>query len=211
MNETQLYELIAQLNTKENVQTSNDSISWRAYRSIECISDASVFAILIKIIEQNHQQKNKDIRRSAYYIIGTGLHTFFRKEACIFLIQKLGEERDTNIISEILDRISCVTIQDDIDISLIVTCSKSKKWQIRHSAIRALGSVATKKNRDALLYYINQDDEKKYKYEIIYSNASLGIIGTSADIPLLEKHANSRIPDICESARFAIDRIKHGE
>lgn len=58
------------------------------------------------------------------------------------------------------------------------------------------------------MYYINQDDEKKYKYEIIYANSSLSKIEIREDIKFLEKHINSRIPDIRYSARLAIENIK---
>ncbi|MBP3244346.1 MAG: hypothetical protein J6M59_04505 [Bacteroidaceae bacterium] len=53
--------------------------------------------------------------------------------------------------------------------------------------------------------------KKKYEYEIIYANASLGSIGSKEDIPFLEKHVKSRKRDIRDSARFAIDRIKERE
>jgi HEAT repeat protein len=61
------------------------------------------------------------------------------------------------------------------------------------------------------LFFINQEDEKKYEYEIIYANASLGSIGSKEDIPFLEKHVKSRKRDIRDSARFAIDRINERE
>ena len=91
--------------------------------------------------------------------------------------------------------------------SLVIKSSQNDKWQIRHSAINALGSSATRSNREALLFFINQEDEKKYENEIVYANASLGKIGLKSDIPFLEKHINSRKRDIRESALFAIEKI----
>lgn len=61
---------------------------------------------------------------------------------------------------------------------------------------------------NALLFFVNQEDEKKYSYEITYANASLGKIGLKDDIPFLKKHIKSRKRDIRDSAVFAIERIK---
>ena len=99
-------------------------------------------------------------------------------------------------------------IPDDLDIVSIVNCATSEKWQIRHSAIIAIGASAVQKSRDSLAFGINQCDEKKYRYEIIYASSSLGKIGVVSDIKILEKHINSRIRDIKESVRNAIESIK---
>ena len=194
---------------KEHATSSKESVSWNAYREAERISDETVYPILMRIIEENH--KNKAVRRAAYVIIGYSLRNIFNKEACIFLIQKLDEETDRQGVESILEGLSRIHIPEDIDMSLVIKCSQNDKWQIRHSALDALGSSATKANRNALLFFINQEDENKYKYEIIYANASLGKIGLKEDIPFLEKHIKSRKRDIRASALFAIDRIKERE
>lgn len=207
MDEEQLYELISRMTIKEKVLSSDESVSWHAYREADKITDESLYPVLMKIVDDNRQKKNKDIRNAAYYIIGVMLCNSFNKDACSFLIQQLRTENDKYVVETILDRLAAVSIPEDIDISLIIECSKNEKWQIRQSALCALGSSATKESKEALIYYINQEDEKKYECEIIYSNASLGKIGTKEDIPILQKHAGSRKRDIRESAKFAIDRI----
>ena len=207
MKEEELYELINKLNQKEGIKSSDDSISWHAHRTVEKMSDDSLYPILVKIVGDNRQAKNKAIRRAAYYIIGTMLRNVFNKDVCRFLIQQLGIETDKYMVSDILDCLTKLSIPQEFDISLIIEHSKSEKWLIRHSAINALGSSASQESRQALLYYLNQDDEDKYKYEIIYSNSSLGKIGTEADIPFLQKHINSRKRDIRISARIAIENI----
>lgn len=209
MNEDELYDLIARMTIKEHTTSSKESVSWNAYREAERISDETVYPILMRIVEENH--KNKAVRRAAYVIIGYSLRNIFNKEACIFLIQKLDEETDRQGVESILEGLSRIHIPEDIDMSLVIKCSQNDKWQIRHSALDALGSSATKANRNALLFFINQEDENKYKYEIIYANASLGKIGLKEDIPFLEKHIKSRKRDIRASALFAIDRIKERE
>ncbi len=209
MDEDKLYDLIARMTIKEHATNSKESVSWNAYREAERISDETVYPILKKIIEENH--KNKAVREAAYVIIGYSLRNIFNKEACIFLIQRLDEETDKYVVACILDKLARIHIPEDIDMSLVIKCSQNDKWQIRHSALDALGSSATKANRNALLFFINQEDENKYKYEIIYANASLGKIGLKEDIPFLEKHIKSRKRDIRASALFAIDRIKERE
>jgi HEAT repeat protein len=209
MDEDKLYDLIARMTIKEQLTSSEESVSWNAYREAERISDETVYPILKKIIEENH--KNKAVREAAYVIIGYSLRNIFNKEACIFLIQRLDEETDKYVVACILDKLARIHIPEDIDMSLVIKCSQNDKWQIRHSALNALGSSSTHANREALLFFINQEDEKKYEYEIIYANASLGSIGSKEDIPFLEKHVKSRKRDIRDSARFAIDRIKERE
>lgn len=209
MNEDKIYDLIARMTIKEHATSSKESVSWNAYREAERISDETVYPILMRIIEENH--KNKAIREAAYVIMGYSLRNIFNKEACIFLIQKLDEETYMQGVTSILESLACIHIPEDIDMSLVIKCSQNDKWQIRHSALSALGSSATHANRDALLYFINQEDEKKYEYEIIYANASLGKIGLKEDIPYLEKHIKSRKRAISDSALFAIDRIKERE
>ena len=209
MDEDKLYDLIARMTIKEQLTSSEESVSWNAYREAERISDETVYPILKKIIEENH--KNKAVREAAYVIIGYSLRNIFNKEACIFLIQRLDEETDKYVGACILDKLARIHIPEDIDMSLVIKCSQNDKWLIRHSALNALGSSSTHANREALLFFINQEDEKKYEYEIIYANASLGSIGSKEDIPFLEKHVKSRKRDIRDSARFAIDRIKERE
>ncbi|QTE74287.1 HEAT repeat domain-containing protein [Clostridiales bacterium FE2010] len=207
MNEEQLYELIGRMTVREQMVSSDESISWHAHREAEKISDASVFPLLMKIVEDNRQKKQKKIRAAAYFIIGKVLLQTFSREACEFLIRQLETETDRNILSRILHRIKDLKLPADVDISLIIACTKHDKWDVRHSAIYALGASDTAESKEALAYFLNQEDENKYNYEITYANAALGRIGTKEDIPLLEKHMNSRKHDMRDSARFAIQRI----
>lgn len=123
-------------------------------------------------------------------------------------MQQLEVETDKYILSGMLDRLADIKIPSDISVKPIVRLAMNEKWLIRHSAIRALGASATLESKQALAYYINQEDVKRYKYEITYANAALGEIGSVEDIPLLEQHINNRISDVRGSAVFAIERIQ---
>ena len=52
MDEDKLYDLIARMTIKEQLTSSEESVSWNAYREAERISDETVYPILKKIIEE---------------------------------------------------------------------------------------------------------------------------------------------------------------
>ena len=210
MTQEYLLDLINRMNTKDDARTSDLSVSWQAHREAEAISDPSAFPWLYGIVEANPGKKAGDVRDNAYFIIGKLLKNSFDREACEFLIQRLEVEDNKYVLSRMLDRITELTLPTEMDITPIVACSKSEKWLVRHSALCALGALATKQSREALAFYLEQDDEKQYRDEMIYANASLGRIGCAEDIPLIEKHLHSRSPAIRDSARFALERIGHG-
>lgn len=107
-----------------------------------------------------------------------------------------------------LDGIAPLHIPDDVDLSLLIECTRSGQWLVRHSAINALSASNAECSREAARYWVSQSDEKTYKYEIIYANSVLGSIGDSKDVDLLERHIDSDIVDVKESALFAIKSIE---
>lgn len=199
--------LISRMNTPEDISTSHNSVRWRAYREAEQISDVTYLPVLENIICEHNRPSDKKTRNSAYFILGKIIKNRFNVSACKFLICRLSIEKDKYILSNMLDRLADICIPTDMDIEPIIVLSKNENSIIRHSAINALGSCKSEKCKLALRYYSDQEDEKKYKYEIIYANASLGKIGDVTDIPLLQKHSDSRIRDIRESTRYAINEI----
>lgn len=208
MTKEQIILLIERMNTVENVRESSDSISWKAHREAETLADVSLFPLLQEIICENSKPKEKKIRGAAYFILGKLLINTFDKVACEFFVAQLMAETDKYIIASMLDRLADIEIPSDISIEPLIYHSRNEKWLIRHSAILALGSSKTQKSKEALAYYLNLDDEKAFKQEIIYASASLGRIGELSDIPLLEKYMLSRSRDVKISAQFAIDRIR---
>ena len=189
INENQLNDLIDRMDNKEVFHRSDESISFQAHREAEKINDPAAFPILIKII--NDKKTKKKIREHAYYIIGKVLVNSFDEEACSFLVNQLSVETDKDILEIILDSMEDYYLPKGIDVTPIVNCSKSDICQVRHSAIRALGSSSTQISKNALDYYLNQDDEKKYKEEIILAIRSYGSIGDESDIPRIEKYKKS--------------------
>ena len=207
MTKEQIMSLIDRMNTVEDITDSSHSISFKAHREAEQIADITLLPILQEIILGNSKPKGKKIRNSAYFIMGKLLKTQFDLLSCEFFIHQLEEENDKYILSGMLDRLADLNIPESMDISPVVLLSKSEKWLIRHSAINALGACGSEESKAALAYYLQQDDEKTYRYEITYANAALGRIGNETDISLLEKHADSRLKDVRNSAMFAINAI----
>lgn len=208
INEDQLKDLIKRMCNEDDC--SENSISWQAYREAEKLSNKSFLPFLQNTIIENQKntKRDKTIRKSVYFIIGRILMNSFDEDGCIFLVERLNVETDKYIISDILGSLVWIDIPWNIDIEPIIHLSKSDKWLIRHSAIQALGSSATVKSKEALYFYLNQSDEKKYEFEIIYANVALGRMGKSEDITVLEKHLTSRVADVRDSAAYAIESIK---
>ena len=208
LNEDQLKDLIKRMCNEDDC--SENSISWQAYREAEKLSNKSFLPLLYNTIIENQKntKRDKTIRKAVYSIIGYILKNSFDEEACRFLVDRLDVETDKYILSHILGYLTWLDIPLNIDIEPIIRLSKSDKWLIRHSAIQALGSSSTIKSKEALYFYLNQIDEKKYELDIIYANVALGKMGNLDDIPVLEKHLTSRVSDIRDSASYAIESIK---
>lgn len=208
MSRVYIEELIQRMNIIEEIKSSGESISWKAHREAEILTDVSLYPILKELILLNSKPKDKKYRNAAYFTMGKLIKNVPDIDGIVFYLEQLKVETDKYILSSMLDRISDFTIPLDISIEIIASLSLHEKWLIRHSAINALSSSATSESKKALYNYINQEDEKAYKYEITYANASLGKIGSMDDIPIIKQHFKSKIRDIRISAEFAIQSIK---
>lgn len=214
MKKENLYVLINEMNDDTPCSCSSESISWKAHRKAERLNDKDSFPLLKEIVLENEHKrdvKKRNIRDAAYFIGGKLLSNVFDYEFCEFYIARLNCETSKFVLSSMLDRLAEFDAPQSPNIDLIVECTQNEKWQIRLSAIRALGSFDTNKSRVCLRAFVNLDDEKKYVDEIVYAQAALGRIGKKEDIKLLQKHANSRKVDIKISARRAIERIENRE
>lgn len=217
MDKVELLELIAKINTKdEHFTVSSETTSWKARREAETLTDPALFPLLQEIIDK-HDGKKKDqreIRNAAYFIFGRLMQASFEEDACAFFLQRLGSETDKYILSSMLDRVhdwwrpAGKTIPASLDISNILTLAKDKCNLVQHSAIHALGACPREESRNMLLYYLLQEDEKAYKYEIYYANIAMQGIGKPEDIPFLKRFLKSRRPDIKMTAQYAIQFIQ---
>lgn len=200
--------LIRRMNTEETFADSSKTTSWKAYREAENLSDPALYSVLEELLRQNARPEGKKIRKAAYFVFGKLLKNTPQEEAIQFYLGQLELERDKYILSDMLDRISELTLPPNISVCVIARLAMQKTWQVRHSAIRALGASSAPESRQVLRHYIGQEDIKAYRYEIIYANAALGRIGQAEDIPCLERHVGSRARDVRDSAAFAIGQIQ---
>jgi len=207
MNKEQLYILLQEMTPGD---TLIDSVNraWHSHRRAEQLSDAGLLDLLREIIEEHNLKKEKEIRRNAYFVMSKLLLKTENREYAQFLVECLNRETDRYVLGAMLDGIGWLKLPPDVDIAPVIACGKSEKWLIRHSAIYALRASDTEESREALRCWLRQEDEKKYKFELIYANAAMGVVGRTEDIRLLEKHASSRIRDIRDSANFAIEAIR---
>ena len=72
MDKSDLQDLIAKINTKENLADSRETIRWKALREAETLEDADIFPMLREIITKNEGKgkAKREIRSAAYFIYG---------------------------------------------------------------------------------------------------------------------------------------------
>lgn len=209
MTKDELYILLDELSLPDNVIDRLDAPKWCFWKRADQIREHEALFLIREYIEQWAKRVDEKVRENTYSIFAKLLLRTFEPEPCQFLIDRLKVETNKYVLHTILNGISCLQLPEDIDISAIVECSKNDDWIVRHTAIMALSRSKAAVSRDAVRYWVNQTDERQYKYEIMYANAALGYIGEPSDITLLSQHIHSRIPDVKNSAIYAIDTIKH--
>lgn len=207
MKKDELYRLLDEMTSPDHIMELLDAPKW-PWTKKNRLSEDELFPLLREFIVSRSSKTEAEIRENAYSILGRLLSRMMKKEYCQFLVDSLERESDKYVLHSILACISRLQLPDALDISPIITCSKSDLWQVRHNAIMALGASDTDASRDAVRYWVMQEDEKQYKFELIYANATLGHIGDVGDITLLEKHTHSRIRDVKDSAMYAIEKIR---
>ena len=124
------------------------------------------------------------------------------------LLEQLAKETNKYALGAILSKIAKLTLPPAADITPIIECTKSERWLVRHSAIQALGASNSDAARRALREWLSLEDEKEYKYELIYANVAMTRIGQVDDIPYIEKHIKSRFRDVRGSAEWAMDAVR---
>ena len=215
-----LLRLIAQMNTRDEKYTcSSETTSWKAHRKAETMDDPNLFPLLREIIRENEGKgkAQREVRSAAYFIYGRLLEKVFQKEDCDFFVRRLEVETNKYILSSMLDRVhdwrisKGIVLTPGLDISPIIDLTRDERWLVRHSAIYALIACPGEESRQALAFYLQQEDEKAYKYEIYYANIAMQAIGKSEDILLLERFLKSRSPTLKNTAEYAIQCIRERE
>jgi len=219
MDRGELMDLIARINTVDKTAAcSTDTVRWKALREAETLTDPELFPLLREIIT-SHEGKAKakrEVRNAAYFIYGRLMEQVFLPENAPFYLGRLAVEIDKYVLSSILDRVKDWgrkgrLLPPEVDVSPVIALTVDDRWLVRHSAIHALSACPGEASRRACTFYLGQEDEKAYKYEIYYANIALQTIGMPEDIPLLERFLKSRRPDLKLTAQYAIQYIRERE
>ena len=181
---------------------SSKTISWKALREAEKVSNIDFIPQLISFIDKEKDKKKRD---KAYFLLGhIGKNTNDRT-ALNYLIHRVDKETDKYIISSLLDRIAKIEKPIGTDLQPLIKMSKSDKWLIRYSAIQSLNNSSDSLAETTLIEILDNTNDP---YDLYYSNATLYGIGTPRAIPHLEKHLKNRKRDVKDTAIGAIEQIK---
>lgn len=211
MQEEYVEDLIRRINTSGDLapgMRSSETISWKAYREAEKLTDVSLYPVLKKLILLHPQEEYADYREAAYHILVQLLKNVPKDEYFIFFLEQLEKEHNSELLCSVLFSARDIKIPPAVSADSIIALTKSEDEMVRNDAIYALQSSATPESRQALRYYIEQEDVKTFKDEITNANMALGEIGCAEDIPVLEKHTKNVNGDIRGSANIAIAKIK---
>lgn len=206
MNSREMLRLLERMTIVKNGK--NFTASWKADLKAGKLADPAYFPLLCDLIRDHPGTEEKKLRRNVYAVMGSILRNKMTETNCQYLIDRVGIETDRYLLSAILGQIAELSVPEGVRMDSVIQCSRSGDWLVRHSAVRALQASDSEPCREAARYWTGQTDEKKYQFEMIYANASLHKIGVPEDISLLERHTQSRIRDVRDSALFAIEAIK---
>lgn len=201
-----LSDLLARMLDKsdENMRPydSSKTISWKALREAEKLTDINFIPQLIRFIDN---ERNKEKRRKAYFILGHVAKNTEDITAIKYLISRIDKETNADVLCSLLDRVRYLHKPKDIDILPIIKAIDHKDRYVMHDAILALQHTHNKMAEDVLINILEnpQSDE----YDLMYVNWTLGNIGTKKSIPYLTKLVSHKKLDVSNSALNAIISI----
>ncbi|QBP76624.1 HEAT repeat domain-containing protein [Herbaspirillum huttiense] len=196
-----LTDLIERMTVREPLVSSDESISWHAYREAEKLIDETLIEELRDFLKQ---KLTKEQRRAAYFIIGKIGKNCASAECALLLLNSVSAETDKYSLSSLLDLISDLPKPLHLDLSPLYFLLSDKRWLVRHSAIKSLMYCHHPEAEDKLISVLENTDSS---YEIVYCQATLNNIGTSKALPALSKNLKSRKPDVKISAELAVEAI----
>jgi len=181
---------------------SSQTISWKALREAEKLSDVSFIPQLVAFIDK---EKNKEKRDSAYFILGKIAKNSNDITAVKYLISRIDKETDKYVISSLLDRIRDLHKLEETDIQPIINAIDNKNWQIKQSAIQALQHTNNQLVENRLIRIL--ENSASDEYDLMYANWTLANVGTKKSIPYLTKLLSHKKQDVSFSALGAIVKI----
>lgn len=196
-----LHELIERICTVEKLANSADTVSWRALREAEGLTDLSMVPEIMEFLNTNPE---KDQRQAAYFIVGKLGKNAQNPDCALVLISRIAKEKDRYALASLLDRVADIPKPSTIDLKPIYQLLNDRRWLVRHSAIQALNNSNTAETEDRLLAVMAESTDPN---DIIYCHATLNRVGSTKSIPALQESAKSRKRDVKLSAQSAIEAI----
>lgn len=208
--ENYLAELINRMNDNSDMplpagKSSADTISWKAIREAEKIDDVAYIPPLMAFI---NMEKDINKRDRAYFILGHIAKNTGDMDAAVFLINRVGKEKQRYVLSSLLDRISNLKKPAGTDLSPLINATGNDAWDIRQSAIKALSLAEGKEAEETLLRIIETSHSE---YDLLYANNALSTSGSSNSIPALMKLLGHKKQDVSGTALYAILKLSGPE
>ncbi|WP_143306373.1 HEAT repeat domain-containing protein [Chitinophaga vietnamensis] len=201
--EDYLQDLIDRMNGSRDLplapgHSSSESASWAAFREAEQISDTNFIPLLTHFIGSEKTAQKRD---RAYFILGHIARNTGNTDITTFLISRIVKEDNRYVCATLLDMIAPLEKPAGTDLSPLINATQSSTWQVRQSAIKALGNCNSDEATQALLEIIeNSHDE----YDLIYANAAIATSGNKACIPALMKLVDHKKQAVSGTALHAI-------
>lgn len=186
----------------EGSLSSADSVSWKAYREAETLTNEAYIPQLISFLSS---EKNNEKRKKAYFILGKIAKNTENTEALQFIIDRIDIENNNSVLNNLLSSLKSIKKPENIDILPILKLLKKENLDssVRNDAIWALMNTKNEQAEEVLLHLSQQiTDETDYSHW--YINNVLGNIGTRKSIPRLTELAHSKKMDTSATALSAI-------
>lgn len=186
----------------EGSLSSADSVSWKAYREAETLTNEAYIPQLISFLSS---EKNNEKRKKAYFILGKIAKNTENNEALQFIIDRIDIENNNSVLNNLLSSLKSIKKPENIDILPILRLLKKENLDssVRNDAIWALMNTKNEQAEEVLLHLSQQiTDETDYSHW--YINNVLGNIGTRKSIPRLTELAHSKKMDTSATALSAI-------
>lgn len=183
---------------------SSTTISWKALREAEAITDTD---FVDNIIENLDSEKNKKRRHYLYFIVYRICENTPYQKGLDFLIDRIDKETDKYIVSGILDGLIHLHKPAETNLEKIFTATKHKTWQVWFSAISALENTNNPKVEELMMEIIDGEPLEK-SYKISNAITVLYNCGTAKCIPSLERQLHNKSRNLKSEAKIAIDELK---
>lgn len=182
---------------------SSKSISWKALREAETLTNHKY---INNIIENISSEKNKKRREYMYFTVDRICENKPYQKGLEFIIDRLDKETDKYVLSSMLDRIEWLQKSAETDLSKIIKCLKHKTWQVRYSAINALRNTNNFVVDVLMMQILN--NENSNKHEISYALGVVYNCGTDKCIAAVEKQTHNKSRNIKAEAKETLRSLK---